>query len=44
MAKKLSTAKAKEILRDQSVHGRPLTGRQKRFFGAVAGGQKPRRT
>lgn len=38
----LTSGKAKEILRDKSVRGNPLTGRQKRFFGAVAGGEKPR--
>jgi len=44
MAKhKLTQAKAKRILKDGSVRGHKLTKRQKRFFGAVAGGQKPRR-
>jgi hypothetical protein len=33
MAKKLTPTKAKEILRDGTVHGKPLTGKQKRFFG-----------
>jgi hypothetical protein len=41
MAKKLTTAKAKEILHDGTVHGQALTPKQDRFFGAVAGGQKP---
>lgn len=36
-------AKAKKILRDKKVRDKKLTGKQKRFFGAVAGGQKPRR-
>lgn len=40
MAKKLTQAKAKEILRDGSVKGHPLTAKQKRFFGAKAGGTK----
>lgn len=33
MAKKLTPKKAQEILRDGTVHGKPLTGKQKRFFG-----------
>jgi len=41
MAKKLTSAKAKEILRDKSVHGNPLTEKQRKFFGAIAGGAKP---
>jgi hypothetical protein len=41
MAKKLTSAKAKEILHDKSVHGHPLTKKQKKFFGAIAGGAKP---
>ena len=45
-AKKLATRKAKEILKDGSVRGRPLTTKQKRFFGARAGGApvKPKRS
>jgi hypothetical protein len=38
MAKKLTANKAKKILTDGSVHGKPLTLKQKRFFGAVSGG------
>jgi hypothetical protein len=41
MAKALTTAKAKQILTDNSAQGHPLTAKQKRFFGAVAGGEKP---
>jgi hypothetical protein len=41
MAKKLTSSKAKEILHDKSVHGHPLTDKQRRFFGAIAGGAKP---
>ena len=41
MAKKLTSSKAKEILHDKSVHGQPLTDKQRRFFGAIAGGAKP---
>jgi len=43
MVKKLTSTKAKKILKDKSVRGKKLTGKQKRFFGAVAGGQKLRR-
>ena len=39
MAKKLTSAKAKEILKDGTVHGKDLTPKQKRFFGAIAGGE-----
>lgn len=41
MAKKLTSDKAKEILHDKSVHGHPLTDKQRKFFGAIAGGAKP---
>jgi len=41
MAKKLTSAKAKEILHDKSVHGKPLTEKQRKFFGAIAGGAEP---
>jgi hypothetical protein len=34
----LSEEKAKEILTHGSVHGHPLTPKQKGYFGAVAGG------
>ena len=38
---KLSKAKAKKILRDKSVRGKKLTGKQRKYFGAIAGGQRP---
>jgi MYND finger len=38
--KGLSAQKAKEILRDGTVHGQPLTEKQKRYFGWLAGGRK----
>ena len=41
--KKLSATKAKKILRDKSVRGHPITARQKRFFGFIAGGGRPTR-
>ena len=37
----LTPEKAKQILRDGEVHGHPLTDQQKKFFGAIAGGQAP---
>jgi len=43
MGKKLTSKKAKEILSHGSVHGKNLSEKQKKFFGAIAGGQKPRR-
>lgn len=36
----VSQEKAKEILRDGSVHGHPLTEKQKGYFGWIAGGKK----
>jgi hypothetical protein len=41
MAKSLSAAKAKKILEDGNVRGKALTEKQKKFFGAVAGGATP---
>ncbi len=43
MAKKLTSVKAKKILREGVAQGKKLTGKQKRFFGAIAGGQRPRK-
>ena len=37
-AKKLTRAKAKKILKDGKVRGHKLTAKQKKFFGARAGG------
>ena len=37
-AHKLTAAKAKEILHDGTVHGKPITAAQRGYFGAVAGG------
>lgn len=31
---KLTKAKARKILKDGTVHGKKLTAKQKRFFGA----------
>ena len=41
MAKGLSATKAKKILEDGKVRGKALTEKQKKFFGAVAGGATP---
>ena len=38
MAKKLTKAKAKKILKEGTARGKKLTAKQKRFFGLVAGG------
>ena len=38
----LTADKAREILHDKSVHGHPLTEKQRRFFGAIASGNKIR--
>ncbi len=35
----LTEQKAKEILRDGAVHGKPITPKQRGYFGAVAGGK-----
>jgi hypothetical protein len=43
MAKKLTVKKAKKILRHDSARGHKLTAKQKRLFGARAGGQKLRK-
>ena len=43
MARKLTKAKAKKILRDGEIGGKKLTARQKRFFGHIAGGGVPTR-
>ena len=37
-----SPAKAREILRDGTAQGHPLTPKQKGFFGALAGKGKKR--
>jgi len=36
----ISPAKAREILKDGSVHGHPLTAAQRGMFGAAAGREK----
>jgi hypothetical protein len=40
---KLSAAKAKIMLEEDRANGRKLTARQRRYFGWVAGGSKPRK-
>ena len=37
----LTAGKAKKMLEDGTVHGRALTDKQKRYFGAIAGGATP---
>ncbi len=41
MAKGLSAAKAKKILKDGYVKGKPLTAKQIKYFGAIANGATP---
>ena len=41
MAKGLSAAKAKKILQDGYIKGKPLTAKQKKYFGAIASGATP---
>jgi hypothetical protein len=36
----LTSSKAREILHDKSVHGQPLTDKQRKFFGAIASGKR----
>ena len=36
-----SQGKAKEILRDGTVHGEPITDKQRGYFGIIAGGGTP---
>lgn len=43
MAKRLTVAKAKKILKHGSVRGKPLTKAQKGLFGARAGGKSKKR-
>ena len=43
MAKKLTKAKAKKILKHGEVKGHKLTAKQRRFMGARAGGQPVKR-
>ena len=43
MAKKLTAAKAKKILKEGVARGKKLTPKQKAFFGFLAGGGAPTR-
>ncbi len=38
---KVSKEKACQIMRDGTAQGRPLTDKQKRYFGAICGGATP---
>ena len=40
MAKKLTKVKAKKILSDGTAHGRKLTTKQRKFFGAIDSGTR----
>jgi len=41
--RELTAKKARTILTEGRAQGQPLSARQKRFFGAIAGGEKERR-
>ena len=43
MAKQLTKAKAKTMLREGSVRGHKLTKKQKGLFGLIASGKTPRK-
>jgi len=43
MAGALTARKAKTILEEGEIGGQPITARQKRFFGFIAGGGRPTR-
>ncbi|ANS04532.1 hypothetical protein [uncultured Mediterranean phage] len=43
MARKLTKKKARKILKDGTVHGKPLTKKQRGLFGATASGKKLKR-
>ena len=36
----VTKAKARKILRDKKIGGKAITAKQKRFFGAIAGGAR----
>lgn len=39
----VTPAKAKKILKDGTLHGKPLTDKQRKFFGAIAGRAKKKK-
>jgi hypothetical protein len=39
-----SQAKARKVLDHDKIHGKPITAKQKRFFGHIAGGGKGKRS
>lgn len=43
LGKGVSREKAGEILRHGEVHGKPLTSKQRGYFGLIRGGGKPTR-
>lgn len=40
---RLTAGKARLMLHEGTVHGHPITDKQRRFFGAIAGGAKIRK-
>jgi hypothetical protein len=43
--KKISLAKAKQILKESNptLHGKPITSKQRGLLGVIAGGKTPRK-
>lgn len=39
----ISQAKAKKILKDGEINGKPLTDKQRKLFGLIASGKAPTR-
>lgn len=39
----ISSAKAKKMLKENKARGKKLSTKQKRFFGLIAGGGKPKK-
>lgn len=39
----MNREKAKIMMKEGEVHGKPLTSKQKGLFGLIAGGKKPTR-
>jgi hypothetical protein len=41
--RRLTQSKAAKMLKDKTVKGKAITTKQRKFFGAIASGKKPRR-
>lgn len=40
---RLSSEKAKKILKDGNIRGKKITPKQRGYFGLIAGGRKPKK-